>query len=331
MDDNDNKKIGEEKTVPKKKRKYSSTKVKTRNLLTNLSFARINDLDFQNKSYVLDILTFIVQYLNIFLLDIKLETDLEKNMLAFIWQNCLPFNLTNFVSSEDNYYTLTKNNLKFKDVYLIIQNYMSLNEGNYNEAKEMLKKNFDQIRFVFSNLFPKIYSRTNETGREIKSKFDYNFSLWFSNGNVYKQKYEPKQQQQQQQQRGGKNMEDYKNRAFINEFEQKPIKNELLEVIEILDDANVTDGKEKTTTMTTTTNKEKINSEIQVNNENEINSFVKKVKPINKVKEKFLNEREKRKHEKLLKKKKNLEEQLKRNTEQYNLLKPVFKKKKIII
>ena len=44
------------------------------------------------------------------------------------------------------------------------------------------------------------------------------------------------------------------------------------------------------------------------------------------VKMKFLNERGKRKHGKLMKKKKDLEEQLKKNTEQWNLLKPVFKK-----
>ena len=36
--------------------------------------------------------------------------------------------------------------------------------------------------------------------------------------------------------------------------------------------------------------------------------------------------KEKRKHGKLMKKKKDLEEQLKKNTEQWNLLKPVFKK-----
>ena len=46
---------------------------------------------------------------------------------------------------------------------------------------------------------------------------------------------------------------------------------------------------------------------------------------MNDVKKKFLNDREKRKHAKLMEKKKRLEEQLKKNTEQWNLLKPVFK------
>ena len=51
---------------------------------------------------------------------------------------------------------------------------------------------------------------------------------------------------------------------------------------------------------------------------------------MNEIKKKFLNEREQRKHEKLMKKKRDLELQLKKNTEQWNLLKPVFKKKDML-
>ena len=317
MDDNDNK-IGEksEKTVAKK-RKYSATKVKTRNILTNLSYARINNLDFDNKSYVLDILTFIIQYLNVFLLDLKLETELEKNMLMFIWHNCLPVKLTSFVSGKDNYYTLTRNNLKFKDVYSIIQEYVSSDNGeSYKEARDMLKRNFDEIRFVFSTLFSKIYSRTNESGRQLKLKFDYSFSSWFSS-NAYPDNNSKQQEKQQQEltrnrRSGGKNMSEYKDRVYINEFEQKPLKNDLIDVIEVLDSVEIDNSQQK-------------NNLIEVKNEGEINSFV-KVKPMNEVKKKFINEREQRKHAKLMKKKKDLEEQLRKNTEQWNLLKPVFKK-----
>ena len=48
------------------------------------------------------------------------------------------------------------------------------------------------------------------------------------------------------------------------------------------------------------------------------------------VKKKFLKEREKRKHAKLMKKKEELEEQLRKNNEQWNLLKPLFEKKKFV-
>ena len=110
-------------------------------------------------------------------------------------------------------------------------------------------------------------------------------------------------------------MNDYKNRVFINEFEQKPLKNELIDVIEVLEHENISKNDSSS---------QKSSDLIEVNNEEEINSFV-KVKPMNDVKKKFLNDREKRKHAKLMEKKKRLEEQLKKNTEQWNLLKPVFK------
>ena len=104
-------------------------------------------------------------------------------------------------------------------------------------------------------------------------------------------------------------MTDYKDRVSINEFEQKPLKNDLIDVIEVLDKVEIDDTRQR-------------NNLIEVKNEKEIN----KVKPMNEVKKKFINEREQRKHAKLMKKKKDLEEQLRKNTEQWNLLKPVFKK-----
>ena len=214
----------------------------------------------------------------------------------FIWQNCLPFKLTNFVSSKDNYDELTKNNLKFKDVYSIVQQYMSSSGDNYVETKNMLKSNFDEIRYVFSTLFPKIFSRTNESGRQLKSKFDYSFSLWY-NSNYYNNSKQHEQEQQltttttKTNQRGGKNMIDYKNRVFINEFEQKPVKNELRDVIEVLEQHEKTPEKDN----------QKNNNLIEVKNEEEINSFV-KIKPMNEVKKNFVNEREQRKHAKLMKK-----------------------------
>ena len=116
-------------------------------------------------------------------------------------------------------------------------------------------------------------------------------------------------------------MNDYKHRVYVNEFEQKPLKNELIDLIDVLDTSEVVDSGG---------NQQKKNDIIEVKKKEEINSFVKKLKPMNDVKKIFLNEREQRKHEKLMKKKKDLEIQLQKNTEQWNLLKPVFKKKELM-
>ena len=54
--------------VPKKRMKrrkdYSTTKVKTRNLLTNVSFRRFKQSDFHKNSFIIDVLSFLIQNVN---------------------------------------------------------------------------------------------------------------------------------------------------------------------------------------------------------------------------------------------------------------------------
>ena len=150
-------------------------------------------------------------------------------MLMFIWQNCLLSKLTEFVSSKHNYDTLTAANSKFKDVYYIVYDYMSY-EPNYDETRKLLKSYFDEIRYVFAVLFPKIYTRTNENGQQIKSRFDFSFSLWINNTYTNKKVMT------------GKNIDTYSDRTNVNDFEQKPLKNELIDVINVLNEE--TENKE---------------------------------------------------------------------------------------
>ena len=76
QDDND---------VPKKirtgKSSYSNTKVKARNLLTNVSYRRYKQQDFNNTSFVIDILSFLVQNFNPINLDRKLDNENKDFML----------------------------------------------------------------------------------------------------------------------------------------------------------------------------------------------------------------------------------------------------------
>ena len=68
--------------VPKKqlqcRNDYSNTKVKTRNLLTNISYRRFTKSDFHKDSFIVDILSFLVQNFNPVNLDIKLDTEKER-------------------------------------------------------------------------------------------------------------------------------------------------------------------------------------------------------------------------------------------------------------
>ena len=68
--------------VPKKKKMkrrkdYSNTKVKTRNLLTNVSYRRFKQSDFNKNSFIIDILSFLAQNFNPINLDRKVYIEIS--------------------------------------------------------------------------------------------------------------------------------------------------------------------------------------------------------------------------------------------------------------
>ena len=79
--------------MPLKKKKtrkdYGNIKVKTRNLLTNVSYRRFKQSDFKNDSFIIDILSFLVQNLNPINLERKLDIEKDREMVKFLWDECI--------------------------------------------------------------------------------------------------------------------------------------------------------------------------------------------------------------------------------------------------
>ena len=73
----------------KRRNNYSNTKVKTRNLLTNVSYRRFKQSDFHNQSFMVDILSFLLQSFSPVNLDVKLDIEREQDMVKFIWDECI--------------------------------------------------------------------------------------------------------------------------------------------------------------------------------------------------------------------------------------------------
>ena len=70
--------------------KDSNIKVKTRNLLTNVSSRGYKPEDVEKTNLFIDVLSFLKQKLNPTGLDRKLEILLERDYVKMIWDSCVP-------------------------------------------------------------------------------------------------------------------------------------------------------------------------------------------------------------------------------------------------
>ena len=198
---------------------YSSTKVKAQNLLTNVGYRRFKESDFLNLNFILDILSFLLQNFNPINIDRKVDTESEQLMINFIWEVCVPYEFAAEIYKSPNYQILADPKLSFQKANQIVKKWIV----SYDKKTELCKKiaeNFKSIHYVYSSLYPKVYSRINQFGIKNKSEFDLAFTYY----KVQKQTNNNLKQTNIKSFFTGKNPDDYKKREEVHESKQKPEK-----------------------------------------------------------------------------------------------------------
>ena len=88
--------------------------MKTRNLLANVAYRHFKQSDFNNKSFIIDISSFLVQNFHPVNLDIKLDIDKERDMVKFVWDECIPHEFVSFLYKEKQYNEISQTNLTYQ-------------------------------------------------------------------------------------------------------------------------------------------------------------------------------------------------------------------------
>ena len=160
----------------KRRKDYSNTKVKTRNLLTNVSYRRFKQSDFNKDSFIIDILSFLVQNFNPINLERKLDIEKERDMVKFLWDECISHDFIRYMYKQNNYTEISKPNLTYQKANNIVKNYVLEESNRINLLKFKIEETFPLIHYIYSMLFSKIYNRTNNFGIQNKNNFD--FQTW---------------------------------------------------------------------------------------------------------------------------------------------------------
>ena len=163
---------------------YSSTKIKARNFLTNVSYNRVTVADYKNKNFAIDCFTFLVLYLNPFYLERKFETDVEREFVNTLWAFLMPSNLYNHISQGENMKTLNRIKIKYQDTKDIILGFLEYDKGNFSVLSNVLEKNAILYQFLYGNLFPKCFSRVNDYGVRAKTLFNTYYQNFYIQRNM---------------------------------------------------------------------------------------------------------------------------------------------------
>ena len=136
---------------------YSSTKIKARNFLTNVSYNRITTADYRNNNFVIDCFTFLILYLNPFYLERKFETNVEREFVNTLWMFLMPGNLYSFITLNENMKTLNKIKIKYQDAKEIVIGFIKHDQSNLSVLSEFLEKTLFYINFYMEIYFQNVF------------------------------------------------------------------------------------------------------------------------------------------------------------------------------
>ena len=120
-----------------------------RNLLTNVSYRRFKQPDFNNSSFIVDILLFLVQKFNPINLDRKLDNKKEKEILKFVQDECIPNVFISYMYSKENYDAISDLKLTYQKANKIVEKFI-MKDPNY---LNLLKYKIEKRNFVSFTMF----------------------------------------------------------------------------------------------------------------------------------------------------------------------------------
>ena len=131
------------------KKLYSSTKIKSRNFLTCISYNRLKQKDYENQSFVIDTFSYILLHFNPINLERKFLENDDKDYINMIWVKCMPKELLDFISQE--YYFKLLYNLEFKygNANDIIKQFTLVDPNHMNYLIQYFKQHALKYQYMY--------------------------------------------------------------------------------------------------------------------------------------------------------------------------------------
>ena len=134
-------------------RKYTTTRINSRNFLSNISYVGINKEDFYNENFIFDIYLLVTKNLNPFSLNRKLNDKNKHEMICMLWKQCMPQKFYQYICREKNFLYLNgKKGLQPK-VSEILTEFLKEDQENY----VALIITYQSIK-TFFNMFIQMFS-----------------------------------------------------------------------------------------------------------------------------------------------------------------------------
>ena len=158
--------------------KYSPTRIRSINFLSNIYYTGISKNDFYNENFILDVYVLLVKNLNPFSLSRKVTYKTKHKMVYMLWRECIALEFYRNICEEKNFIYLNGRDVGQPGVLEIVGEFIDQGKQNLRLFQGHLARYKDIYQYVYSHVFPEIYTTSKKRGFDLKSNFHILFKAY---------------------------------------------------------------------------------------------------------------------------------------------------------
>ena len=152
--------------------KYTTTRIKSRNFLSNIAY------DYSNINFIFDVYLLLTKNINPFYLDRKLADKTKHEMIYILWRGCMSIEFYKFICEQKNVLYLNGKNALQPNTLQIKAEFIEADVKSYTLLQNNLSSYKIIFQYVYSNVYPEIYCSTEKRSFDLTSNFNIMFKTY---------------------------------------------------------------------------------------------------------------------------------------------------------
>ena len=120
----------------------------------------------------------IAKNLNPFSLNKKITDKTNQAMVNMLSEECIPPEFFKYIREEENFMYLNGSDVNHPRVLEIVGNFIDQGKENFRVLQEFLYRYKDIYQYIYSHVFPEIYTTSEKRGFNLRSYFHRLFKAY---------------------------------------------------------------------------------------------------------------------------------------------------------
>ena len=126
----------------------------------------------------MDVYVLLVKNLNPFSLSRKVTVKTKHEMVYMLWRECIPSEFYRYICKEKDFIYLNGRDVGQPGALEIVGGFINLGKENLQMLQEHLARYKDIYQYVYSHVFPEVYTTSEKRGFDLKSNFHILFKAY---------------------------------------------------------------------------------------------------------------------------------------------------------